>query len=168
MSKTQIQPEQAYELEREIQQYLALKRFVESQFDDKPIPFEQRLINALDNRDRNFFLMLVDRCELSTRDWLDDKSDTAAIKFLARHCKKELTNHGLPVTRPAIQRRVKETWIGLKSGVPGWSLLLALGELDEAEREKIATAERRFPESVWKDPVLRDVKTGKPGRPSGK
>jgi hypothetical protein len=162
-------PEQAYELEQEIKQYLDLRNIAESQFDDFLTPFEQRLINAFVNHDGNFFRMLADLCELSTNDWLDDQSDTAALKFLARQCKKELTEQGHPVTRPAIHKRVKETWIGLKSGVPGWSLLLALGKLDEAEREKIATVERRFPESawkrVWKDPELSDVKKGKSGRP---
>jgi hypothetical protein len=187
MSKSQISPEEAHELEREIDDFVRQTHFSNREFlDHHPIGFEKDLLQALSRRDAEFFHKLAKLCEMRTPVWVHKNSGLGLVTFLARQHKKRLIERGKPITRPSIRKLVEQEWAALMSGFDpsqtGWGkvinarseyeriLRLELGGKNGAHLQKALSNQMGwFAEDVWKrvwqDPELSDVLNGKPGRP---
>ncbi|PWT77947.1 MAG: hypothetical protein C5B58_15990 [Acidobacteria bacterium] len=184
MSKSKISPEEAQRLEHQIDKFVSdVALGWNAAFGEKPTGFEQRLLQALSDRDADFFRILAEFCEVRTADWSHDTSGAEVARFLARQYKRELESKGRIPTRPSIRKLVELEWAALKSNID--SSKTELGQIlgrshfsgalkheikgKNAEQFRKCLNSKVFPDSVWKrvwkDPELSKVGKGKSGRP---
>src|SRR5467141_3908315 len=98
-----IRPEEARELQEEIDGYLRCMSISESMFDENPTRFEVRLLKVLSERDADFFEMLANLCKMGTNQWHWSQKDESEIRHIAVQSKRWLEANHKPVNRDAIR-----------------------------------------------------------------
>jgi hypothetical protein len=146
-----LQPEEALQLQEEIEAYLMWKSLPESQTGGKPLPYEERHDRALRERDPKFFEDMAALCRVGNLGWYILQPNEQSVRWIAARVRIWLERNQKPVTRKSLKKLTEIIWGGRFTEYEP-------GDVQIGATYEIPKHERYFPEGgtgeIWRHPGI--------------
>jgi hypothetical protein len=148
-----LQPEEALQLQEEIEHYLRWRSLPEEDI-GKPLPYEERLERALRTRDAKFFEDMAALCRIEKFKWYFLQPSKQGVRWMAAIARILLERNQQTVTRDSLRELTEHIWAARFVGYePGYAQIVETYEITPDERylpEGGIGEIRRYP-GIWSE-----------------
>jgi hypothetical protein len=132
----ELQPEEALQLQEEIEAYLRWWSLPESET-GKPMRFEERLERALRERDPKFFEKMAALCRIESQQWYFLQPNEQGVRWIAVIARIWLERARQTVTRANLRTLTENIWAARFAGYePGYVEIVETYEIEVDEEHK--------------------------------